>query len=410
MRHLPLDGIRVADFTQTVLGPHMTGWLAVMGAEVIKIESAARPDNTRQGNPYLNGKFDPRRTENLNAGAAFTVLGYNKKSCLLNLKQAKAVGLAKRIISISDVVVDNYSAGVMDRMGLGYSVLRQVKPDIIMLSESAVGNGGPLAGLPGYAPTMDAWGGLDSITGYLGGPPDCTGNTMWTDIAAAIYGAFAILVALHHRLKTGEGQFIDVSMMDAVACRIPEAIMDYVMNRRVRKNAGNRDDVMAPHNCYPCRGEDKWVAIAVASQGEWLALCQAIGSPAWCQEERFADELSRWKNQEEMDVLIGEWTRQHTNYEVMETLQRAGVAAGPSLDIDELVMNPHLKERGFFIEIDQPGMTKTWPILPWKRTSTLEGNYSRAPRFGEHNDYVFGELLGIPSDEIARLVEEKVIF
>jgi len=410
MQGFPLDGIRVADFTQIVLGPHMCEWLAVMGADVIKIESRARIDNVRLANPYVSGKFDPKRVENLNIGTGFTALNLSKKSCTLNLKQPKAVELAKKIISISDVVVDNYSPGVMDRIGLGYSVLKEIKPDIIMLSASAAGSKGPLGDLLGFAPIMDAWGGLDSLTGYLGGSPDAIGHGAWTDLVVAQHGAFAILVALHHRSRTGEGQFIDLSMMDDVACRIPEAIMDYIMNRRVRKNVGNRDDIMAPHNCYPCRGEDKWVAIAVSTQEEWLALCQVMGNPEWCREERFADELSRWNNQDELDRLLGEWTRNYSHYEVMEILQRAGVAAGPSYDVDELVRDPHLRERDFFIEIDQPEMGKTWPILPWKQTATFKGNYQPSPQLGQHNDYVFGELLSMSQDEIARLVDEKVIY
>ena len=409
MQHLPLNGIRVADFTQTFLGPHMIEWLAVMGADVIKIESRARQDAGRLANPYVDGKFDPKRAQNPNIGPVFSVFNLSKKSCTLNLKEPRAVELARRIIGISDVVVDNFSPGVMDRMGLGYSALKDIKPDIIMLSASAAGSGGPLAGLPGYAPVLDAWGGLDSISGYLGEPPDGIGNGGWGDIATAQYGAFAILVALHHREKTGEGQFIDVSMMDGVACRIPEALMDYIMNERVRKSTGNRDDTMAPHNCYPCKGDDKWVAIAVSSEEEWKAFCNAIGNPEWTKKEDFNDELSRWQHQDELDRLISDWTRNHTHYEVMEILQRAGVAAGPSLDIEELVNDPHLRERGFFIEIDQPEMTKTWPILPWKQTDTLKGDYYHAPLLGEHNDYVFGQLLGMPQDEIAHLVEEKVI-
>ena len=410
MQGFPLDGIRVADFTQVWLGPHMCEWLAVMGADVIKIESRARVDNVRSVNPYVDGKFDPKRAENLNIGPMFAVLNFSKKSCTLNLKQPKAVELAKKIISMSDVVVENFSPGVMKRMGLDYLTLREIKPDIIMLSASAAGSEGPLGDIPGFANVTEAWGGEQSITGYLGGSPTGNGNGGWTDLVAAQHGAFAILVALYHRSRTGEGQYIDLSMVDDVACRIPEAIMDYIMNRRVRKNTGNRDDIMAPHNCYPCRGEDKWVAIAVRTQEEWLALCQAMGNPGWCQEERFANELSRWKNQEELDKLIGEWTINYDHYEVMEILQRAGVAAGPSLDLDQLISDPHLRERGFFIEIDQPEMEKTWPILPWKQTATLKGNYQPSPQLGQHNDYVFGELLGMSQDELARLVEERVIF
>jgi benzylsuccinate CoA-transferase BbsF subunit len=410
MQTFPLDGIRIADFCQTWLGPHMCEWLAVMGADVIKIESDTWRDSSRRANPWVNGELDPSRADNPNISAQFTVLNLSKKSCTLNLKQPKAVELAKRVISISDVVVDNYAAGVMDRLGLGYSVLREIKPDIIMVSANAVGNEGPLSGIPGYAPVMDGWGGVISLTGYKGGWPDHSYSVGWTDIATGQYGAFAILVALRHREKTGEGQFIDISMMESVASRIPVAIMDYIMNGRVRKNTGNQDEIMAPHNCYPCTGGDKWVAIAVSTEEEWLALCQAMGNPEWCRDEKFADELSRWSNQDELDKLIGEWTRNYTHYEVMEMLQKVGVMAGASLDVEEVVTDPHLRERGFIVKIDQPNIGRTWPGLPWKQTDTLKGNYQPAPALGQHNDYVFGELLGMPKDEIARLVEEQVIF
>ncbi|MDD5038438.1 MAG: CoA transferase [Dehalococcoidales bacterium] len=410
MRNFPLDGIRVVDFCQTWLGPHMCQWLAVMGAEVIKIESNAWWDSARRANPYVSGKFDPERVDNPNRGTNFAVLNYSKKSCTLNLKKPEAVELAKSIIRVSDVVVDNYAVGVMDRLGLGYSVLKEIKPDIIVVSANAVGNKGPLSDIPGYAPVMDSWGGLVSITGYRDSWPDHSASGGWTDIATGQYGAFAILIALRHRLKTGEGQSIDLSMMESVASRIPAAIMDYIMNSRVRKNDGNRDENMAPHNCYPCRGEDKWVAIAVSTREEWLALCQAMGNPEWCRDEKFADELSRWQNQDELDRLIGEWTRNYSHYEVMEILQKAGVMAGASLDVEEAAKDPHLRERGFFIEIDQPEMGKIWPALPWKQTDTLSGNYQPAPLLGQHNDYVFGELLGMPKDEIARMVEKQVIF
>ncbi|MDD5038809.1 MAG: CoA transferase, partial [Dehalococcoidales bacterium] len=211
MSNLPLDGIRVVDFGQTFLAPRLCEWLAVMGAEVIKIESKARLDTSRLANPYLSGEFDPKRAANFNIGTTFAVLNYSKKSCTLNMKQPRAVELTRKIISLSDVVVDNFSPGVMDRMGLGYPALRDIKPDIIMLSASATGSKGPLSDLPGYASVMDSWGGLSSITGYLGGWPDATGNGGWTDIIAAQYGAFAVLAALHHRSRTGEGQFIDLS-------------------------------------------------------------------------------------------------------------------------------------------------------------------------------------------------------
>jgi len=220
-----------------------------------------------------------------------------------------------------------------------------------------------------------------------------------------------VLAALHYRTRTGQGQHLDLAMAEATLAVIPEAIMDYTMNQRVRGCEGNRDDIMAPHGCYPCLGEDKWVAIAVANDEEWQAFCQAIGNPPWTKEERFDSQLSRWQNQEELDRLVAEWTRSHTHYQVMEILQGVGVAAGPSCNVTDLFQDPHLRERGFFIEIDHPEMGKA-PLIrtPWNVDGEAVGKYQPAPLIGEHNDHVFRTLLGMSQEEIDRLVEEKVIY
>jgi len=174
---------------------------------------------------------------------------------------------------------------------------------------------------------------------------------------------------------------------------------------------GNRDDIMAPYGCYRCRGEDKWVAIAVSSDEEWVAFCNAIGHPDWSRKEEFSDVLVRWKNQDELDRLIGEWTINHDHYEVMQALQKAGVMAGASLKVEEVADDPHLKENGFLVDIEYPDKTKLRRTgLPWRLSDTPKGNYRYCPSLGEHNDYVFGELLGISKEEIKRLEEEKVIY
>jgi crotonobetainyl-CoA:carnitine CoA-transferase CaiB-like acyl-CoA transferase len=403
MQKLPLDGIRVVDLSWAIAGPYASQWMGVMGAEIIRIESSLRPGLLRRIDIGADGK------PGLNREPAFNAYNYGKKSCTLNLARPVAIALIKELIKISDVVMDNFAFGVMERLGLDYPSLRELKPDIIVLSISILGRTGPKKEYFGWGPTGLAHTGLLYMTGYPESEPKRIGGA-WPDPMASMYSAFAVLAALHHRERTGEGQFIDVSMGETVITQIPEAVMDYTLNGRVRGRVANRDDFMAPHGVYRCHGEDKWVAIAVSSDEEWQALCHAMGDPPWCCEERFSNALSRWHHQEELDRLIEGWTRNHSHYEVMEMLQRAGVAAGPSLSASELVDDPHLKERGLFVEIDHPEVGRRRMVgLPVRLSSNLPLNYEHAPLLGEHNQYVFGELLGLAPDEVAHLMEEGVI-
>jgi len=405
VQKLPLDGARVVDFTAIWHGPHLSQWLGVMGAEIIKIESSLHPDITRSR--FVFGK----ERAGLNLSVDFAALNYGKKDVTLNMAQPKARELAREIVKISDIVADNFGGGVMERWGLGYPDLKKLKPDIIVYSGSGYGRTGPYKDLPAFASVVEAFTGLHSITGHVGGEPAQMASHAWDDLVAAQHGVFAILAALYHRSKTGEGQYIDLSMSEAGAAFLAEPIMDYTMNGRVAGRVGNRDNIMAPHGCYRCRGQDKWVAIAVSNEEEWIAFCKAIGNPEWTKEERFGNELSRWKNQEKLDKLIGEWTINYDHYEVMERLQKAGIMAGASLDMEELAHDPHLKERDFFVEMEHPEMGRlSLPGLPWRLSNTPKGNYQCPPLLGEHNDYVFGELLGLSKEEVRQLKEEKVIY
>ncbi len=237
-------------------------------------------------------------------------------------------------------------------------------------------------------------------------------NISWGDPVGANHSAFAILSALHHRKKTGLGQYIELSQWEGLINISPENILDYTLNQRVRNRQANRDEYMAPHNAYHCAGGDlMWVTIAVASDEEWEALCKAMGDPEWAKDEKFADSLSRWKNQEEMDRHIEEWTMDYTQYEVTEKLQKVGVAAFPCLSNRGLVEDPHLNDRDFFEEHDHPEIGKRkYDGILWKMSKTPGKIRHRAPLVGEHNDYVFGELLGMSQEEIDRLEEEKVLY
>jgi benzylsuccinate CoA-transferase BbsF subunit len=224
-----------------------------------------------------------------------------------------------------------------------------------------------------------------------------------------MYGALCVVGAIFHRGKTGQGQHIDVAQSEAITTFLPEVIMEYSMNGRIRPRMGNRDDIMAPHSCFPCKGRDKWVAIAVGTDEEWKAMCKVMGNPEWSKDEKFADQFSRWENQDELNKLVGNWTKDFTHYEVMKMLQKAGVAAGVSMSTKEMYNDPHVKARGALIEKDhlEGGKVLTWRA-PWASALTAEN--PPAPLFGQHNSYVYQDLLGMSEAEMAKLIEQKVIY
>lgn len=395
-----LEGIRVADFTHAFAGPTGTLILALMGAEVIKIESAAHSDVASR---------DPQHARAMENVGIFHCTNLNKLSIRLNLKRHEAVGLAKRLVSICDIVVENFRPGVMDKLGLGYSALKEVKPDIIMLSLSSHGASGPERGYRAYAAQMGPLSGLSYITGHRDGPPAPIRST--ADTLAGVTTVFPILAAMNYRQRTGKGQFIDCSAIEALSICASDILMDYTMNERVRCRDGNRHDFVAPHNCYPCKGKDKWISIVISTEEEWKAFCDTIGNPGWTKDKKFKDGLTRWDNQEDLDRLIGEWTRNFTSYEVMRTLQKAGVAAIPSFTNEELVKDPHCKERGIFAEVNQPHVGEQIQMgLPWKLSNAPKVPIRPVPLMGEHNAYVFGKLLRMSKEEIEKLEKEEVIW
>jgi benzylsuccinate CoA-transferase BbsF subunit len=377
--------------------------LAIMGAEVIKIESNAHTDINRRIGPYLNGEVGIETSGN------FHRVNLGKKSCTLNLARPEAAEIAKDIVRMSDIVVSNFRNGVMDGIGLGHDVLRELKPDLILVSSSGMGIAGPNRDYVCYNEEGYAYGGLGYLTGYRDKAPGMIVGD-FADYLTGTLETFAILSAVHYRSRTGRGQTIEVPMVEAVASHVPEAIMDYGMNGRVRERIGNRAEGMAPHNCFPCKGEDKWVAIAVTNDEEWKALCHAMGNPEWTQDEVFSDRSGRLDNQDEVDRLVAEWTRRHTPHEVMGLLQAVGVPAGPSLSIAEMVNDPHLNARGFFVDPEHP-VTGKRPLegIPW-RSSACQPAFTHAPLLGQDNYYVFHDLLGMPDEEFARLVGEEIIY
>lgn len=404
MAPLPLEGMRVADFGWILAAPQCTAWLGVMGAEVIRIESHQRLDPIR----FLGQ--NPRDLKGPDGSPLFNGLNYSKKGVTLNLGHAQGAALAKEIARRSDIVVENFTAGMMKRWGLAYEDLCQIKPDIIMLSGSPLGQYGPDSHSVGWGPLTQASAGICHLTGYPDGPPVSLGGS-WPDYMVGVVMAYAVLAALYCRRRTGKGQHIDLAMAEVVTAMLPEAVMDYVMNHQDRGRRGNQDEVMVPHNVYRCRGGDRWVAIAVETDEEWRNLCQVVGHPEWLADERFRERRRRKAHETELDALLTVWTRERSHTEVMHLLQSVGVAATPVYDTESLIADPQFQHRGFLASPGHP-VTGDHPVagIPGKYSAIDTLRYTPAPCLGQDNEYVFGDLLGLSAAEITRLQEEKVIY
>jgi len=404
MTNGPLNGVRVTEFTSAWAGPYATCLLGFLGAEVIKVESRKRLDHSR-----FTSFTTARTFSGPDESPVFNNLNLNKLSVCLNLGHPKAVEIARRLVGTSDVVVENMRPGVIERLGLGYAALRDVKPDIVYLSSSACGQTGPDRANVGYAPNFAGAAGLSHVTGYADWPPSILSGAV--DLRSATTAAFAILAALLYRQRTGEGQYIDLASQEAIAILNADALMDVFLNQRVRTRVANRHDTMAPHNCYRCRGEDNWISIAVAADQEWQALCGVMGRPELAHDERFSRASARWTNQEALDQIVGEWTATQSDYEAMHRLQAAGIAATPSLSNKALFQDPHVTERQTFVQVDHPVLKSDWVIAPpWRLSETPATIRRCSPLLGEHSRAVFEDLLGMSGDEIRRLEEEQVIY
>ena len=404
-RSRPLEGIRIVDFGWILSVPYAGGWLGSLGAEVIRVESNTRLELGRSG---LGGGADG--VAGPNRSAVWNCLNHSKRGVTLNIRNPEAQELVKEIVAVSDVVMENFSTGVLDRLGLGYDDLRKVRPDLIMLSGSSMGTFGPDREATGFGPNVCSYAGQPSVTGYEGGRPQNLGGN-WPDYLVGTMMVHSVLSALWHRDKTGEGQRIEAAMAEVVSGMLPEAFLDYTMNGRVAERIGNRDPNMAPHNVYRCEGDDQWVAIAVQSDEEWATLCRIMGSPELSSDIRFSSLDARKENEDELDRIVGNWAINRPPMEVAELLQSEGVAAGPIMDAVALLGDPHFRERGIIIEMDHTEVgTREVAGLPIRFSDIERPAYYSAPLVGEHNDAVVGRLLGYDEAELERLKESKAIY
>ena len=400
----PLSGIRVADFTWVWAGPFCTMQLAHMGAEVIRMESMRRVCLLRMLPPWLEGK------PGVNRSGYFNQYNQGKRSIALDITKPEAKEIAMKLVAISDVAAENFAGGVIDRLGLGYDALKQVKPDIIMISMSGYGQTGPESGYVSYGPAQVPLAGMSSLTGYIGSRPMHVGMS-YGDPNAGLHAAFAVLSALLYRERTGKGQYIDMSQWESTMAVLAEGIMDYTMNGAQPPRSGNRDPWMAPHGIFRCTGEDQWVSVACGSDDEWQALCEAIGKRELADDPRFRTLADRKANEDALEAIVEEWTAALEPSAVTDTLQRAGVAAFPPMANHMLDADPHLAARDFWVEKEHPEVgTLKHAGIPWRMSETPCEVTRAAPTLGQDNEYVFGELLGMSGKQIAELTERQVIF
>ena len=399
---LPLEGVTIADFSWVLGGPRATEFLGAMGARVIKIEGPFRPDQRRNSPTEIPG------TDNKNYSVSFWSLNYSKFGCTIDFTQPKGRELALKLISISDVVIENYAYGVMEKAGLAYEDLRKIRPEIIMVSGSAVGKTGPSKGHVTYGALQHAFTGLNSITGYEDEEAGAVGGGFTDQVTGATL-CTAVLAALWHRKRTGQGQFIDISMAETTIAQMPEFFLDYTVNGRVAGPQGNSERGAAPHNCFRCMG-DGWLAIGVRNQDEWKRFSAVIGEPEWTRDPRFADQSLRWRNRHELDCHVEGWTRTQDATEAMNLLQRAKVPAGVTYNSSDLFENSHLNARGMLVELEQKTVGRK-PVtrLPYILNPGPNGRYTPAPLLGEHNYLVFRDFLGLSDNEIEDLRASKVI-
>ncbi|HJO81547.1 MAG: CoA transferase [SAR202 cluster bacterium] len=409
----PLTGIRVLELAEIWAGPFCGALLGDMGAEVVKVESVQRiargPIRPRPGAPgYPDG--DPGERP-WNRVANFNAINRNKIAMTLDLTRPEGVDAFLNLVAVSDVVVCNYSFGVMEKFGLGYDALRQARPDIIALFMPGYGNTGPYKGIRSMGMSIDAISGHSALRGY----PDLDLSRLspvhHPNAVGGVTAAFAICTAVYQRALSGKSQFIDLSQSEAFIPHLGEVFLEYELTGNARERRGNRHPAMAPHGAYPCEGEDAWVAIAVRTDAEWQALCDVVVDPDLADDVRLSTLDGRLARHDDIDAALSRWTSTQNRQRVTERLQERGVPAGPVLDCCAGTYDdPHLQDRGYFRTIDHPD-AGTHPMSGpiWKLESEPEPRHEPAPGLGQHNDYVLGEVLGIPRERLDSLERDTAI-
>lgn len=389
-----LQGLRVLDFTRVLAGPFATRILADFGAEVIKVQSLKTVKDAKY-----------------NTTGYFSTWERNKLGITLDLSHPEGKTLALKLVKISDIVIENFTPRVMKNLGLDYKSLKRIRPDLIMISMSGMGQTGPWKDYAAFGETIQALSGVTYLTSFTQNTPLGLGYS-YADHIAGLYAALAALIALEYRDSTGQGQYIDLSEYQAMCTLMGPMIMDSIINNNPAVPVGNDPDysVAAPYGCYRCLGEDQWCVIAISTDEEWQALCCVMGNPSWTKEVTFSTMKQRIKHSKELDKLLEQWTIKHGSEEVMSLLQESGVPVGTVRNARELAEDPQMVARQFFMEAHHPVLGKiksdSTPVRLERSPAQL---WRTAPLLGQDNHYVYHELLDISESEMSRYIKEGVI-
>jgi benzylsuccinate CoA-transferase BbsF subunit len=383
-----LAGIRVVDFSWVMAGPMTTKMLGAMGAEVIKVESSTR-------------------SEYMNRSGWFAITNNNKRSCTINITEPAGQDLVHRLVAISDVVVENFSTGVLEKYRLGYEHLRAVRADLIYVSASGVGRTGPQRDALAYGTLLQGYSGRAAMVGEPNPRLEAMGVLpAWTDPMTAMWETLAVLAAIHNRRRTGQGAYVDLSMLESTVALLPEALLRHAVGVDGDSPGGNREPGASPSGCFPCGGDDEWAAVTVKTDAQWQGLCRAMGRPDLAADARHADGPARLRRKPELDRELALWLRQRAAADATAILLKEGVPVSRSRHAGDVVADPHFVERGVFPELPDGSRTTA---LPWMDSEGWRGRFTPAPELGADNDYVFRELLGLSAEDVAELTRAGVV-
>lgn len=396
-----LSGIKVLDLSWVITGPLSTSYLGAFGAEVIKIESQRNLDVVRSTPPYKDN------IPGIDRSGCFITINGNKKSFSLNIAADKSRKILHKFVAWADIVIEAFRPGVIDKLGLGYQVLKQINPKIIMVSASIQGQTGPVAGFMGYGFNSISLSGLANLTGWPDRKPASTANA-YTDSVPPWFIVAVILSALDYRERTGKGQYIDITQYETALQFISPYILDYIVNNNLAERQGNRCDYASPHGIFRCRGENRWIAISIHTQEEWNSFCKIAGNPVWVGSSRFSTFHERKENEDELEKLVEQWTLQYSDYDIMHLLQGSGVPAGVVQSNRDIWFDPQLWHRQHFQLLKHPvsGLCHHfgWPAI----LSATPQKLSPSPCFGQHNEYVRKEILKMSEEEYKELATEGI--
>jgi benzylsuccinate CoA-transferase BbsF subunit len=391
--------IHVIEFTTFGIGPNTGRFFSNYGATVIRIESSLRPDPVRMFAPYANGK------PGLNRSVFWANSNVSKHSISLNLNHPFAIKVARRLIRWCDIVIENFVPGVMERWGLSYEQIKEIKPDVILIRLSNLGHTGPESGRRGTGGILQSLAGFVDLMGWPDRGPASPYGAI-SDQYPPLLGAASVIAALLYRRRTGKGQYLDFSQLECSVPFLSPLFLDYTVNKQISSRIGNSSPCAAPHGAYRCKGDDRWCVIAVFTEQEWLNFCQVIGNPPWVMETRFSNLAGRKANESELDKLVEEWTRTKTPEEVMNLMQAGGVPSGIVENAEDMNNDPQLNQRNHFNKVDHPEIGTYSAQEHAFRLSRTQSQIKRAPCLGEDNEFVYKEILGMSDEEYIELLLE----